>query len=307
MRNAKIAAVLFAVLCLSGMLSACAKSGQMQTVSIACAVAPSSPDGTGALHFEERSIPKVTGSVLYRRLISEMQKTPSNTALSAVLGYGISLTEVTEEDGTVVCVFSEGLSSLEAAQLERVFCAVTLTVCRNSDADGVRILAGSQALHEGVLTPELYVTDTNALRIETRELTLYYPNLEQDRLESALCEVRLAADANVAEAVMETLLSGPVTDKGYVIRFIADGTELHSAGIADGICYVDLSEDFLNENISAPDGTSLVVYAIVNSLTALPEVAGVQFLIDGEARQAYLHPHFDQPITPRTPGTITVQ
>ena len=110
-----------------------------------------------------------------------------------------------------------------------------------------------------------------------------------------------------AKAVMETLLSGPVTDKGYVIRFIADGTELHSAGIDDGICYVDLSEEFLNENIAAPDGTSLVVYAIVNSLTALPEVAGVQFLIDGEARQAYLHPHFDQPITPRTPGTITVQ
>ncbi len=300
----KYLAALLAAVWVLALLSSCAQRGQTMTVSVACIADPSSTDGTGTIRFEERSIPKVTGNMLYRRLIAEMQKAPSDASLSAVLNHGISLTDVTREEGIVICVFSAGLETLDAAMLERMLCAVTLTLCRNCDVEGVRAFSGSQALHEGVLTPDLYVTDTDALRIETYNLTLYYPNLEQNGLDNALCQVRLPADANVAEAVMETLLSGPVTDKGYVIRFIPEGTVVNSVRIDNGICYVDLSEDFLNENIAAPDGTSLVVYAIVNSLTALQDVVSVQFLINGEARQSYIHPHFDQPITPRTPGTI---
>ena len=40
------------------------------------------------------------------------------------------------------------------------------------------------------------------------------------------------------------------------------------------------------------------------SLAALPDVTGVQFLIEGEPRQSLIHPHFDQVIMPRTPGAI---
>ncbi|MEA4822522.1 MAG: GerMN domain-containing protein [Clostridiaceae bacterium] len=304
MTRMKYIAALLAAVSILALLSSCVQSGQTMTISVACIADPSSIDGTGAIRLEKRSIPKVTGNVLYRRLIAEMQKPPSNAALSAVLNYGISLTEVTQEDGIVICVFSAGLEKLDAAVLERMLCAVTLTLCQKNDVEGVRIFSGSQELHEGILTPDLYVTDTDALRIETYELTLYYPNLEQTGLDNALCQVRLPANANIAEAVMETLLSGPVTDKGYVIRFIPEGTSVNSVRIDNGICYVDLSEDFLNENIAASDGTSLVVYAIVNSLTALQDVVSVQFLINGETRQSYIHPHFDQPITPRTPGTI---
>ena len=120
-----------------------------------------------------------------------------------------------------------------------------------------------------------------------------------------MCSVRLTEDANAAQAVMETLLSGPVTAQGYIIRFLADGTRLYSAKVSGGVCYVNLSKEFLRENIATPDGTSLTVYAIVNSLTALPEVSGVQFLIEGEIVQSYMHPHFDQVIAARTQRNLT--
>ena len=40
----------------------------------------------------------------------------------------------------------------------------------------------------------------------------------------------------------------------------------------------------------------MTVYSIVNSLTELPSVKKVQFLIEGEKREVYLHMAFDTPI-----------
>mgnify|MGYP004684710659 CR=1 FL=1 len=293
-----------AALLLSAALVSCTPRGQRMQVEIFCVANQPMSDGLDVLHAEERTIPAATGTALYRRLVSEMIRTPGQAQLSAALPQGVILTEVSESGGVVRCVFSEQLAEVPPAELTRTLCAVTTTLCRFPEVKGVCVLAGETALHEGVLTQDSYVTQRDSLHIESCDLTLYYPNAAGTALESALCTVRLPVNANAAQAVMETLLSGPVTDRGYVIRFIPEGTRLNAVYMAGSICCVDLSEEFLSENTASADGTSLTVYAIVNSLTSLQDVTGVQFLIDGEPRQAYIHPHFDQIITSRTPGSV---
>ncbi len=275
------------------------------TVSVACIVEQPLTDGMEALQMEERQIPQMDGFDPYRRLITEMTHTPANAQLRAALPAAAQLRDFSLEDGVAVCTFSEDLTEQSPAALTRMLCAVTHTLCQYPEISAVRILAGSAPLHEGSLTDAEFVVQSQSLHITDRDLLLYYPNEDASGLDTAMCSVRLTEDANAAQAVMETLLSGPVTAQGYIIRFLADGTRLYSAKVSGGICYVNLSREFLNENIVAPDGTSLTVYAIVNSLTALPDVSGVQFLIEGEITQSYMHPNFDQVIVSRTQRNLT--
>ncbi len=299
--SAVLAVVMTALLLLSG----CAQKEERMTVSVACIVDQPLTDGMEALQMEQRQIPVMSGTELYRRMIAEMTRTPANAQLSAALPGSAQLKDFSLEDGVAVCTFSENLTEQSPAVLTRMLGAVTHTLCQLPEINAVRILAGSAPLHEGNLTDAEFVVQRESLHITDRELLLYYPNEDASGLDTAMCSVRLTEDANAAQAVMETLLSGPVTAQGYIIRFLADGTRLYSAKVSNGICYVNLSKEFLNENIVAPDGTSLTVYAIVNSLTALPEVSGVQFLIEGEIVQSYMHPHFDQVIVARTQRSLT--
>ena len=295
---------MLAAMILMLLLSACTRQEDTAAVSIACLVDQPMTDGMEALQMEIRQIPVMSGTALYRRMIEEMKRRPAAQQLKAVLPTVTVLRDIRVEDGVAVCTFSENLAEVSPAELTRILCALTRTLCQNAEIDAVRALAGTEPLHDGELTEEGFVMQRDSLHIVNRELTLYYPNEEGTGLETAICTLRLPVDANTALAVMETLLSGPVTAQGYIIRFLADGTKVYSAHVRSGICYVDLSEAFFKENIAAPDGTSLTVYAIVNSLTALPDVTGVQFLIEGEPRQSLIHPHFDQIIMPRTPGAI---
>ncbi len=304
MKRNRFAALAAVLLALSFLLTACGTQENTTTIAVACVVEQPMTDGMETLQMEQRQIPEITGVALYRRMIEEMKRSPANPLLKAVLPTVTVLREIRVEDGVALCTFSENLAEVPPAQLTRILCALTRTLCQNAEIDAIRAVAGTEPLHDGTLTEEDFVMQRDSLHIVDRELTLYYPNEEGTGLETALCSLRLPVDANTALEVMETLLSGPVTAQGYIIRFLADGTKVYSAHVRSGICYVDLSEAFFNENIAAPDGTSLTVYAIVNSLTALPDVTGVQFLIEGEPRQSLIHPHFDQVIMPRTPGAI---
>ncbi len=286
------------------LLSSCASAPEQMQVSVLCVSRQPLGDGTELMQPETRMIASASGTQLFRSLIAELSRTPAQSQLAPAIPDGVTLTDLTEEDGIVRCVFSESLASLSPAALTQLLCAVSGTLSELSGVSGVIICAGDTPMHEGILTGEAFVTQRDSLHIESYDLTLYYPNAAGTALESAVCTVRLPVNANQAEAVLQTLLSGPVTDEGYVIRFIPEGTRLYGASTEGGICTVNLSEEFLSSNIAAEDGTSLTVYAVVNSLAALPGVSGVQFLIEGEAVESYLHPHFNAVISPRTPGSM---
>lgn len=294
---------LYAVLLCALLLSGCTPSMNTISARVMCVRAENTV-GAGELVMETRKLPELTGVELYEQLVSELAKTPLGEGLSAAMPSGVRTQSVTEAGGIVSCVFTDKLAEVSDTVRSRTLCAVTGTLCAADGVKGVLVYAGETPLTSEPLTPADWISDTESLRVVTYALTLYFPNLTQDGLTTAVCEVDLRADDEPALAVVETLLSGPVTDAGYIIRFIPDGTRINRVSVENEICTLDLSAEFLSKNIAAPDGTSLTVYALVNSLAALPHVTQVRFLIDGESVESYIHPHFDQPIAPRTSGTI---
>lgn len=137
-------------------------------------------------------------------------------------------------------------------------------------------------------------TQTTApVQKETVDLTLYFPNPSAECVVSIRRQSEIKQGEKLEEVIFRELQKGPEgTGEGSVIP---EGTKLLSSEVKDGICYLDLSREFVDNN---PGGTAfeiVLINSIVNSLTELPYIEKVQFLIEGEKREVYTHIVFNEP------------
>jgi len=82
----------------------------------------------------------------------------------------------------------------------------------------------------------------------------------------------------VRQAVIE-LIKGPENSDLYPT--IPEGTQVNEVYIADDIAYIDLSEEIFKNHPGGSSGELMTVYSIVNTLTEIPPVRGVQILVEG--------------------------
>ena len=82
----------------------------------------------------------------------------------------------------------------------------------------------------------------------------------------------------VRQAVNE-LIKGPENSDFY--RTIPEGTQVNEVYIADDIVYIDLSEEIFKNHPGGSSGELMTVYSIVNTLTEIPPIKGVQILVEG--------------------------
>ena len=60
---------------------------------------------------------------------------------------------------------------------------------------------------------------------------------------------------------------------------------------------MNLSKDFIDKYQGGTAGETFAVYSVVNSLTELGTVDSVQFLIEGEKRDEFVHMMINEPIS----------
>ena len=111
------------------------------------------------------------------------------------------------------------------------------------------------------------------------DLTLYYADSDGERLIKTVRNVEYNTNISVEKLVVEQLIAG--TDIEGLRGTINPQTEIINVTVKDGICYVNLSADF----IIPADGIrqELTLYSIVDSLAELSGVSKVQFSIDGNS------------------------
>lgn len=126
-------------------------------------------------------------------------------------------------------------------------------------------------------------------------LTLYYPNAEATGLISANRTVEVT-DQEIIKAIFNELAVPP----SGLEKPLPQGTSLLSASVsADGIATIDLSQEFQTNFNGGSAGEQMTLYSIVNSLTALPNVDSVQFLIAGDNHYGILgHIDTSTPLKP---------
>lgn len=135
----------------------------------------------------------------------------------------------------------------------------------------------------------------------TRTFTVYFGNSNADAVVGEKREVTFPEDKKLEQVVFEELAKGPKTNG--LTAVIPQGTKLLSVETKNGVCYLNLSREFVDNSHTGTAGESMIINSIVNSLTELQGVNSVQFLIDGKKRDAFIHVVFDQPFK-RNEGII---
>ena len=126
--------------------------------------------------------------------------------------------------------------------------------------------------------------DENFFR-DTVEVTLYFLNEDSTQLVEETRTATVLMSERLEEKVLAMLIDGP-QEEGHRIS-IPEGTKINEVMVQNGVCYVDLNEAFVRNQVAGEEMEYLTIYSIVKSLTRIYGVDSVQFLIDGQQREFY--------------------
>ncbi|MCX7841893.1 MAG: GerMN domain-containing protein [Clostridia bacterium] len=253
-----------------------------------------------ALLPEAREILVKDGAIM-RAAVNALIEGPENPELKQTIPEGTRLIGIKRTGNVAVVDFSKEYYKAQgiAEIVERASIVNTLTEI--AGIDKVRILVegkdliGPSGNPLGEMSRFSLDSRGNPLPGEKKIVTVYFSNSNADKLVPEKREITVNKGDGLEKHIFQELAIGPKKQGLYPV--IPQGTKLIAVTTKDGVCTVNLSQQFVDNNKSGTAGESMTIYSIVNSLTELHEVKKVQFLINGKKRDVYLHLVFDEPFT----------
>lgn len=227
----------------------------------------------------------------YSRL-SEVTKTEEK---KSVVPSGLEINKISIDSGTLNVDFNAVYNSMTAGEDLMFKTAVVYTFTSLDFIDYVNITVDGKdikmtnSLVMGKLGRGDIVMDGDISAEPTNYeiLTLYFENSNGTGLGTEIREVQVNPNLPLERYVIEQLIKGP--EDSILKRTIPSDTKIRDISTADGICYVDLSSEFIAKQIGSDNSSMAAVYSIVNSLGEIEGISKVQFLIEGEKVDDYKH------------------
>jgi len=118
------------------------------------------------------------------------------------------------------------------------------------------------------------------------EIKIYFASLGQEEKFSYEKRTIIAGSSLVAvENAVKEILEGP--HKAFNFPVIPPGTKLRRVEIYENLAKIDFSQEFLDNSLESGVLDKYVIYTIVNTVTQIPGVDGVIFLIEGKRIKIY--------------------
>ena len=183
-----------------------------------------------------------------------------------------------------------GYRQLDAAEAILLRAAMVKSLVQIDGVESVRFTINGDSLLDsddnpiGPMTKDTFILEEEADSLYDSEetVTLYYADMEG----SGLIEYKtqLSSDDNMpmeTRVLLELMTTPENTDMQSPLPsdLVINQTQIHN-----GVCYVDLSKDI--ENALPGVEEKVMVYAMVNSITALGNATSVQFTVDGEKMES---------------------
>ena len=224
-------------------------------------------------------------------LIEVMQRKPEDLSLHAPFDYSFGVNGVSLNGEQVIVNFDEQYFELKSTTAVLIRAAIVRTLTQVEGVTCVSFQINGQPLTDsagnplGILTADMFIdnggTEINAY--ETATLTLYFTNETGDMLVSEKREVEYNSNIALERIVVDQILAGP--EKRGVYPTINPETGVVSVSIKDGICYVNLDQNFLTQVYNVT--SEVTIYSITNSLIELGGVNQVQIMVEGESNLMY--------------------
>lgn len=113
---------------------------------------------------------------------------------------------------------------------------------------------------------------------EKVELRLYFASEDGQKLMPVYRSVVYNSNISMEKLAVEQIISGPNNDIAYPT--ISKDAKVKSINVKDGVCYIDLDQEFLNQTGQVT--AEVAIYSIVNTVTELPNINKVVFSVNGQ-------------------------
>lgn len=245
--------------------------------------------------WEKKNVEEANGEVLVKKMLEKLQSAPDSSKLRQTIPMNISITSVQLNGGYLYVDFSEEYNLLQPEEEILIRAAIVKTLVQVEGCSLVAFTINSEPLltHDGTLvgsmTADSFVENPGKQINTTVEstITLYFSNQEGTGLVKETRDVHYSTNVSMEKMIMEQLIEGPKKDKH--LQTVPSGTKLISVSVVDGVCYINLSDAFKNQNAEVNE--EIVLYSIVNSLTEEKDVTKVQISLngstDGKLRYTY--------------------
>ena len=215
--------------------------------------------------------------------------TPGDNAsyLSAVPDV-IRLDSFTMDEHNLILNYGSNYYEMDSVTELLMRAALVKTFTQFDDITTVEIRVDQQPLllPDGSLTgPErsrdfvdLISTGINAYTRGT--IVLYFATPDGTALQETVLNVAYQNSSPLEKYVLQRLIMGP-QDETQGLSTLPPDTKVLSVSTKDGICQVDLNDAFLKDSMLLKP--EVIIYSIVNSLTEVSGVTGVQISVNGSS------------------------
>lgn len=223
---------------------------------------------------------------------------PESRELESVLPQGTYVEAYSLENGVLTLQFDASLAALSGIELSIAAACITRTFLELTGADTIVLTAGGALLNgETAMTltlADLGLEDDSPDRLH-EEFTVYYADAARRWLISQQVSLSPVSREEVPALLLEQLFTAP---SGSGLRSALPlGTRIQSVAVENGICTVDLSEEFESRLFHTNTAQLLSLMSVVNTLTTLAEVERVEFTIDGSLLIRYGAVSISEPLT----------
>lgn len=228
-----------------------------------------------------------SGEIL-EELVACLSTMPEKLEYKAPLALGFTLQDVSLEDGKCLVTVSKDYKNLPFTTEILVRAALVRTLTQMEEVQYVGISLEGESLMDSTGAPVGWMSadqfiDNNGNEINTYELgkvKLYFAGHDGTHLIAAYREKHYLSTASKERFVVQELINGPSGQVDGLYATINPATQIINVTTKDGICYVNLSGNFLTTVNNVP--LELSIYSIVNSLVELSTINKVQILVDGK-------------------------
>ncbi len=237
---------------------------------------------------EEYNSSGATGDELIEELLNKLKSAPDSSKLRQTIPVNVDVEWFQVNSSCCYINFSEEYYSLTRTEEVLIRAAIVRTILQVSGVSLVAFRVNEEPLYTpdgtmvGSMTSDSFVENPGEQinsSVETN-LTLYFSNGDGTELVKETREVHYSTNISMEKLVLEQLIEGP--KKSGAVATLPSGTKLISVSTVEGVCYVNLSDSFKNQNTSITE--DVLLYSIVNSLTELSGVTKVQLSINGDTK-----------------------
>lgn len=175
----------------------------------------------------------------------------------------------------------------ELKPMDEILCraALVLTLTQIPDVEYLNLKVEGEELTDSagktvnLLSQSNFVTglDSESYRKQKNTVLLYLASTDEHSLVEVERIVLNDESITLEKLAMKLLLDGPVDENSKMV--IPPTVSMPDISVESGVCYVNFESDFLTDTTDLDP--KLIVYAIVNTLTELPEINKVQLMVGG--------------------------